>query len=130
MRFRNVVILSTVLAAGLFGLKSIAEAKGLDRKAVVPQIEITSFGPVDSRATNRLAEVCGQVTGISGDFLAVRIEPDYGTSNAANYMTFVTKDGRFCQLIMTLYGTVRVSTVSTAQKTPVEATAKMTQTLE
>ena len=101
-----------------------AEAKGAD-----PKIEITSFGPVDSHVTRRLAEVCGKVTGVEGDFTPVRIIPDYDSSNPANYMTFVVKDGNFCQVVMTLYGTVSGELAGAGAKAKVSTTAKMTQVL-
>ncbi len=125
MKPRSAWMLSVILVAGLAGWKTGAQAKDLEAK-----VEITSFGPVDSKVTYKLAEVCGKVTGMEGDFVPVRIVPDYNSANPANYMTFVAKDGHFCQVVMTLYGTVEVSLVPHKKQPALTVRGKMTQTLD
>ena len=111
----------------------MAVLSGSSWASVEPKVEITSFGPVDARVTNRLAEVCGKVTGATGDFIPLRVTPDYDSSNPANYMTFASHDGTFCQVIMTLYGNVQVTLAQTQLQTgkqaPVFVRAKITQVL-
>jgi len=94
-----------------------------------PTIEITSFGPVDGNATNRVAEVCGRVSNANSDLTTIRISSDYKTSAPGIYNTFAARDGLFCQVINTITGTVEVALYSAKGK-GVSVRAQMTQELQ
>ncbi len=115
-------LLLTVL--GFFCAFTLAHADG---QKPDPTIEITSFGPVDSRVSLRIGEVCGRVTGMTAAITPVRITVDPNLSSPGIYNTFVTSDGQFCQVVSTLTGTLKAEVVTSGKK--ISAKAQITREL-
>jgi len=99
-----------------------AAVNDLDTAAAVPApeavaapagelvVKITSFVMTESsNPNNRLAEICGRVTGSTTEFTVVRIVVDPKTNNPGTYNTLAGKDGAFCSVVVTYTGTASAS---------------------
>ena len=72
-----------------------------------PKVEITSF--IAAGARTRAAELCGKVTGLTDDWVVVRVLVDPKTDKPGVYNALVGKDGKFCTTVVSYSGQAVVS---------------------
>ena len=72
-----------------------------------PKVEITSF--VSAGTRTRAAELCGKVTGIADEWLAVRVVVDPKMDRPGVYNVLVGKEGKFCVAVVTYSGRAEAS---------------------
>jgi hypothetical protein len=73
--------------------------------ADAPQITIVEFARINNSV---LAEVCGNVKQTLANHIDLVVTTDYA-NNPRTYHTFTELNGNFCEVVVTLYGTVQVS---------------------
>jgi hypothetical protein len=83
-----------------------------------PTVKIISF--VLTEQNSRVAEICGQVAGADTDFTVVRVTVDPNSKNPGTYNALAGRDGAFCSMVVTYYGTAEAS-VGALKGTPAMA---------
>ncbi|MBY0472091.1 hypothetical protein K2X30_13070 [bacterium] len=101
-------VVSSVISSVLVMLASLAQA------ADEPKVEITSFIAAGQRT--RAAELCGKVTGFSGNWLAVRVTVDPKSDRPGVYHVLAGKDGAFCTTVVSYQGLAEASIAWTSDK--------------
>lgn len=101
-------VVSSVVSGVLAMLASLAQA------ADEPKVEITSFIAAGQRT--RAAELCGKVTGFSGNWLAVRVTVDPKSERPGVYHVLAGRDGAFCTTVVSYQGLAEASIAWTSGK--------------
>lgn len=87
-----------------------------------PSVTITSF--VLTGQNSRVAEICGKVAGAASDFTVVRVTVDPNSKNPGTYNTLAGRDGAFCAMVVTYYGTADASAAALNKGTSAMASLK------
>lgn len=68
-------------------------------------VKVTSFKFLQSgRYYSPTAEICGVLIKPTGNFEMIKITSDPGSKGPAPYLTWASKDGKFCHIIATYTG--------------------------
>ncbi|MBC7712578.1 MAG: hypothetical protein H7177_04540 [Rhizobacter sp.] len=70
-------------------------------------VEITSY--IYTNQERRVAEICGVVKEAASTPSYVKIVVDYNSKRPATYNTLAGADGKFCQVVVSYYGTAQAS---------------------
>lgn len=85
--------------------------------AAEPKVTVGSF--VLIAPNSRVAEICGSVSENGGDFTAVRIIVDPNSRRPGLYNVLAGKDGKFCAVVITYFGTAKASVEALGISSPV-----------